>query len=182
MSDFYKKFAAIQLTLKANKSQWNDFSKYNYRSCEDILEAVKPLLDGFILTMSDEVVQVGDRIYVKSTAVLTNGEQSISSTAFAREALVKKGMDDSQITGAASSYSRKYALNGLFCIDDNKDSDPPPASKPAPNKPFINIIDVAKECGWDLHQVCESFTPHLKSIKDIPDLEACAAHLRRNKI
>tara|TARA_R110002074_G_scaffold350859_1_gene521889 strand:- start:279 stop:812 length:534 start_codon:yes stop_codon:yes gene_type:complete len=177
MSDFYKKFASIQLTLKANKSQWNDFSKYNYRSCEDILEAVKPLLDGFILTMSDEVVQVGDRIYVKSTAVLTNGEQSIGSTAFAREALVKKGMDDSQITGAASSYSRKYALNGLFCIDDNKDSDHPPVKKSN-----VDIAAVAKECGWTLQQVCESFDPPAKSIKDIQDLDACAAFLRSNKI
>ena len=113
----------IQQELNAPKNQWNDFSKFHYRSCEDILEGVKPLLKGLILTMSDDVVQVGDRIYVKATALLSDGKDSISNPAMAREPLAKKGMDESQITGTASSYARKYALNGLFCIDDEKDAD-----------------------------------------------------------
>lgn len=115
----------IQYGLKAPKNQRNNFGGYNYRSCEDIMEAVKPLLREFnvVLTVSDEMVLVGDRIYVKATATLSDGEDSISNSAFAREAESKKGMDESQITGAASSYARKYALNGLFCIDDTKDAD-----------------------------------------------------------
>lgn len=121
--DFIAKLALIQKNLDAPKGQWNDFSNFYYRSCEDILEGLKPLLNDLVLTMSDDVTQVGDRIYIKSTVTLTDGENSISNTAMARESLVKKGMDDSQITGTASSYARKYALNGLFCIDDEKDAD-----------------------------------------------------------
>jgi hypothetical protein len=115
----------IQSGLKAPKNQMNNFGGYNYRSCEDIMEAVKPLLREFnvVLTVSDEMVLVGDRIYVKATATLSDGEDNISNSAFAREAESKKGMDESQITGAASSYARKYALNGLFAIDDTKDAD-----------------------------------------------------------
>lgn len=116
----------IQTKLNAPKNQRNNFGNYNYRSCEDILEALKPLLQetGCTLTVSDDIVQVADRIYVKATAKLrTPSGEEYSTTAFAREALAKKGMDDSQVTGAASSYARKYALNGLFCIDDNKDAD-----------------------------------------------------------
>lgn len=105
----------------------NNFGNYNYRSCESILEAVKPLLaaNSLALTLTDEMIQVGDRIYVRATATVTptSGGESISVDAFAREEEAKKGMDSSQVTGAASSYARKYALNGLFCIDDNKDSD-----------------------------------------------------------
>jgi len=94
-----------------------------YRSCEDIVEAVKPLLNGAVLLMSDDVICVSDRVYVKATATLSIGGDSVSVTGMAREALTKKGMDDSQITGSSSSYARKYALNGLFCIDDTKDAD-----------------------------------------------------------
>ena len=118
-----EKLSAIQRNLSAPKGQKNTFGKYNYRSCEDILEAVKPLLGDLILLLSDEVVLVGDRVYVKATARLGEGSEGVEVTAFAREAQTKKGMDDSQITGAASSYARKYALNGLFCIDDTKDAD-----------------------------------------------------------
>lgn len=116
---------AIQSELKAPKSQTNNFGHYNYRSCEDILEAVKPLLKKYDceLILSDEVVMVGTRIYVKATAEIHSKSDNRKVTAYAREAETKKGMDDSQITGAASSYARKYALNGLFLIDDNKDSD-----------------------------------------------------------
>ena len=114
----------IQKELKAPKNQYNSFGKYNYRSCEDILEAVKKLLDGAVLTLDDEVVQIGDRLYVKATATLSLGiNDQISTTAYAREPLTKKGMDEAQITGSSSSYSRKYALNGLLAIDDTKDPD-----------------------------------------------------------
>lgn len=121
-----KELIMIQQELKAPKTQRNNFGGYNYRSCEDILEAVKPLLaeQSCTLTITDEIVMVGERIYLKATATLTNPEGlSVSTTAFAREPEQKKGMDESQISGMASSYARKYALNGLFCIDDTKDAD-----------------------------------------------------------
>lgn len=124
MSDLIKKLAEIQRKLKAPKGQYNSFAKFNYRSCEDILEAVKPLLGDLALTINDEVIEVGGRVYIKATATIfgANGT-SISASSIAREAETKKGMDDAQITGSASSYARKYALNGLLCIDDNKDPD-----------------------------------------------------------
>ena len=122
--DSVKELAKIQQELKAPKGQYNSFGKYKYRSCEDILEAVKPLLDGCVLTLNDEIVEVGSRVYVKATASLQNEKgTSFSTSSFAREPASKKGMDESQITGAASSYARKYALNGLFAIDDTVDSD-----------------------------------------------------------
>lgn len=127
--NIYEKLLAIQTELKAPKSQYNSFGKYNYRNCEDILEAVKPLLVKYkaALKVSDELVMVGDRYYIKATAQLINagGQDTtfIENTAFAREEEEKKGMDGSQVTGASSSYARKYALNGLFAIDDTKDSD-----------------------------------------------------------
>ena len=171
----YKKLAKIQQELKAPKNQNNDFGKYKYRSCEDILEAVKPLLGELLLTVSDEIVHFpcssekkvleiitwdyngnekkeqqfvgGDKFYVKAPAKITDGTETIEVSAYARESENKKGMDDAQVTGAASSYARKYALNGLFLIDDTKDADgtnthgkgetpkyttrPQPASKPA---------------------------------------------------
>jgi hypothetical protein len=115
----------IQAELKAPKGQTNNFGKYKYRSAEDIIEAVKPILNkyGTALVISDEVVQVGDRIYIKATASLMHLEEVISVHGWAREEEVKKGMDAAQITGSASSYARKYALNGLFAIDDTKDAD-----------------------------------------------------------
>lgn len=123
----HSKLMEIQNKLKAPKNQYNSFGKYKYRSCEDILEGVKPLLKetGCTLILSDEVIAVADRIYIKATATLTDAEtnESVSNSAMARESLDKKGMDDSQITGTASSYARKYALNGMFCIDDTKDAD-----------------------------------------------------------
>ncbi|HBA9159129.1 TPA: ERF family protein [Escherichia coli] len=121
--DLYNKLWTIQQTLNAPKNQRNNFGGYNYRSAEDILEAVKPLLQNITLTVSDEIVLIGDRYYVKATATLSDGEDVIAVTAYAREEESKKGMDASQLTGATSSYARKYALNGLFCIDDAKDPD-----------------------------------------------------------
>lgn len=122
---FQQKVVAIQSKLKAPKGQYNSFGKYNYRSCEDILEGVKPLLSeqGLILTIEDSIEMIGDRYYVKATATLSDGTNSINTSAYARESLDKKGMDSSQVTGATSSYARKYALNGLLCIDDTKDAD-----------------------------------------------------------
>ena len=124
------KLLAVQAELKAPKGQYNRFGKYKYRSCEDILEAVKPLLKKYeaTITISDEVVEIGNRIYVKATAAFCNADDKSSTspiigTAFAREPDTKKGMDESQITGTASSYARKYALNGLLLIDDTKDAD-----------------------------------------------------------
>ncbi|WP_278834708.1 ERF family protein [Mitsuokella multacida] len=123
----YASLMAVQAELKAPKGQHNSFGKYDYRSAEDIIEAVKPLLkeNGLFLNMSDEVVLVGDRYYIKATVKVVDvvtGE-SVQTSALAREAAQKKGMDESQVTGTASSYARKYALNGLFAIDDNRDAD-----------------------------------------------------------
>ena len=123
----YEKLANVQSALKAPKGQYNSFGKYKYRSCEDIVESVKPLLkqNGLLLTLTDEIVNIGERFYVKATAMImdTADGNMISVEAYAREEETKKGMDGSQVTGASSSYARKYALNGIFAIDDNKDSD-----------------------------------------------------------
>lgn len=142
-----KELIAIQSKLEAPKGQFNKFGGYSYRSAEDILKAVKPLADEqkSSITLSDEVVMVGDRIYIKSTATITNEKgEAFSTTGYAREAESKKGMDESQISGSASSYARKYALNGLLAIDDTKDADSNEQheqtkatnnSKPTGNKP-----------------------------------------------
>lgn len=123
----YASLMAVQAELKAPKGQHNSFGKYDYRSAEDIIEAVKPLLkeNGLFLNMSDEVVLIGDRYYVKATVKVVDiaTGYSVEASALAREAAQKKGMDESQVTGTASSYARKYALNGLFAIDDTKDAD-----------------------------------------------------------
>lgn len=123
--EFIEKIVAIQSELKAPKGQYNSFGKYNYRSCEDILEGVKPLLakHGLVLTIRDGIELIGDRFYVKATATITDGKEQLSTDAYARESADKKGMDASQVTGATSSYARKYALNGLLAIDDTKDAD-----------------------------------------------------------
>lgn len=142
--EFTTKLSKVQAELKAPKGQYNSFGKYKYRSCEDILEALKPVLQkhSMFVTLSDEVVEVGGRVYVKATCAVGDGEVEIQTTAYAREEETKKGMDGSQITGTASSYARKYALNGMFCIDDTKDSDatnthgdkPEPEKKKEPTK------------------------------------------------
>lgn len=122
-----EKLLQVQSRLKAPKSQYNSFGKYPYRNCEDIQEAVKPLLSevNAILVIGDELIQIADRFYIKATARFMDCESQdeIKNTAYAREELEKKGMDVSQVTGSTSSYARKYALNGLFCIDDVKDAD-----------------------------------------------------------
>lgn len=140
----------IQQKLKAPKSQRNNFGGYNYRSCEDIVEALKPILAEYqaAIILSDDIVEIGGRVYVKATATLKADKEIISVTAFAREPEAKKGMDESQITGAASSYARKYALNGLFGIDDTKDADTMDnrdyAQKPKANAETIKQINGCK--------------------------------------
>ena len=133
------KLLKIQVDLKAPKGQYNSFGKYKYRNCEDILEAVKPLcnIENCVLTVSDDLRQVGDRYYIMATAILTDIEtgEKIANSAFAREEESKKGMDGSQVTGASSSYARKYALNGLFAIDDTKDSDTTNSGSKQPPSP-----------------------------------------------
>ena len=143
----HEKLVDIQQTLKAPKGQYNAFSKFNYRSCEDILEAVKPLLNGCSLLISDEVINVGNSNYVKATVTLSSGDEAISATAYAREAETQTGMQAAQITGSTSSYARKYALNGLFAIDDTKDADTQDnTSKPETKDPeWINQTDTKRE-------------------------------------
>lgn len=121
----HEKLLAIQTKLKAPKGQYNSFGKYSYRSAEDILEAVKPLNaeQGVLLTITDEIKEIGGRVYVVATVTVSDGTDELKVSAFAREPETKKKMDESQITGATSSYARKYALNGLYAIDDNKDAD-----------------------------------------------------------
>jgi hypothetical protein len=141
----YKKLSDIQEELKAPKNQFNSFGKYNYRSCEDIVEASKPICKkhGTVLLVSDTVKEVGARVYVQALATLTciEDDSMVSVTGWAREAENRKGMDDSQITGATSSYARKYALNGLFAIDDTKDADT--------MKPEKEDLDKKKDHTWE---------------------------------
>lgn len=142
------KLLNVQTELRAPKSQYNSFGKYAYRTAEDILEAAKPLLlkHGLTLTISDEPVVVGERFYIKATATILSGDDSLSVTAYAREENEKKGMDAAQLTGATSTYARKYALCGLFCIDDNKDADTAAAGTTATKE------DAIKELGKAMSQ------------------------------
>lgn len=137
MSEFVKKLINVQNELKAPKGQYNSFGKYKYRSAEDILEAVKPLnaKEGLLLTLTDEPIFIGEWHYIKATATITDGNQTHTVTAYARESENKKGMDHSQVTGTASSYARKYALNGLYLIDDTKDADTDEYQKQNDQKP-----------------------------------------------
>lgn len=159
----------IQKALKAPKSNRNTFANYNYRSAEDILEAVKPLLDvEDMLTISDEIVMLGDRFYVKSTAkFIGKGEnKEITSTAFARETEDKKGQDAAQITGAASSYARKYCLNGLFCIDDTRDPDTMDNTKEGQKqKPEKQQAEAELEYESDAAPVCPDCNKPMKQSK-----------------
>lgn len=179
MSDLIKSLVKIQSELNAPKNQYNSFGKYKYRSCEDILEGVKPLLSdaGLILFINDEIVQIGDRYYVKAIATVTNGESSQSASAFARESLDKKGMDSAQVTGATSSYARKYALNGLFCIDDSKDADTDEhrnqnATRKSTQSNGKLIAELQKQIelkGFTVQQVCETWG--IKSLAEVQDLQ-----------
>lgn len=168
----YEKLLDIQQELKAPKGQHNDYGNYNYRSCEDIQEAVKPLLkkNKAVLIMNDELELIGSRYYLKATAKLIDIEDGsqVTNAAYARETDSKKGMDEAQITGSCSSYARKYALNGLFCIDDTKDPD---TQKPDTGrqqgkqeytarigkKEIDNLISEAYRTNVDISQVCERY-------------------------
>lgn len=160
------KLTEIQHRLKAPKGQYNSFGKYKYRSCEDILEAVKPILKdvGCFLTLSDSIELVGDRYYIKATARLQGPDTDISCTAYAREDLDKKGMDGSQITGTASSYARKYALNGLFCIDDTKDADTDEYAKQNDKKSHPTSLSAPKSDKEIMHQGHPKWQAMLDSI------------------
>jgi hypothetical protein len=194
--EFIQKLAQIQLKLNAPKNQRNSFGNYNYRSCEDILEGVKPLLGDLFLSISDEIVQIGDRFYVKATATITDGESSHSASAMARESLTKKGMDDAQITGATSSYARKYCLNGLFGIDDAKDADTDEhtkqvsvldkesgSNKPSPTQILYAFTDAASKKA-SVHELQEAFGKAWKMLEGTE--EQCKAkdiyEIRKNEL
>lgn len=154
------KLAEIQSKVKANKSQYNSFGKYHYRSAEDIIEATKKVINpmGFHLIIEDSIIQLGDRYYVEATATISNGIETYSSKALAREEETKKGMDSSQITGSTSSYARKYALNGLLALDDTKDSD---ATNTHDKAPKLSAEDV-QEYVYLLEQISD-----LDSLKEV---------------
>lgn len=171
-----KELLQIQSELKAPKGQFNAYGKYKYRSCEDILEAVKPILkkNNCTLLLSDSLIYIGERYYIKATATLVNAEgKSVSTEAYAREEETKKGMDASQITGASSSYARKYALNGLLCIDDNKDSDTTNTGDNAPAAP-------AKASKEDSAEV-EKAIAEINAAKSKDDLVKAIAKYKGNK-
>lgn len=179
------KLLAIQVDLKAPKGQYNNFGKYKYRNCEDILEAAKPLCkrENCVLTITDELRQVGDRYYIMATATLTDVEtgEKIGNTAFAREEESKKGMDGSQVTGASSSYARKYALNGLFAIDDTKDSDTTNIGNERIkeykcvdcSKPFESFVDRSGKT-WSSGQVF-----HMSENKNTDKKARCSACMKK---
>lgn len=176
--NIFEKLLYIQQNLKVPKGQYNSFGKYKYRACEDILEAVKPLLvaTGTTLVIGDELLMIGDRYYVKATADLIDIEtkERIVNTAYAREEEVKKGMDGSQITGSSSSYARKYALNGLFSIDDTKDSDYTNDG----TEPARDSQKTAKPKGKTIGDYKKEFASILK-VKEIP-FERLVAYLNEN--
>ena len=172
----------IQQELKAPKGQYNSFGKYHYRSAEDILEAVKPLLTkyGAQLTLSDTIEQIGGRVYVRAKAYITDGKSGMEVTAYAREPEQKKGMDESQITGTASSYARKYALNGLFLIDDTKDADTEECSGKADTKSaaadlasakqITEIRKLAGQAGTPIENILSGY--RLARLEDMPAITA----------
>lgn len=179
--NIYEKLLQVQQKLKAPKNQYNKFGDFNYRSCEDIQEALKPLLAEVkaVLLTGDEVVQIGNRFYIKATATFqdTESQESVTNTAYAREGEEKPKMDAAQITGSSSSYARKYALNGLFCIDDTKDPDtrnnevapaqpaahtgkPPGSSRQKPKLKKAELDRLKGEAartGTDLSKVCDRY-------------------------
>lgn len=188
MSEFITKVSEIQAELKAPKNRKNTFGGYNYRSCEDILEAVKPLCRarGMILTLSDEPIESGGWHYIMATATISDGENELRVQALARESESKKGMDDSQISGTASSYARKYALNGLFLIDDTKDADSDEYQKERTNRSkqeksneeaeqiaqqpigqmeIDALMDKCSQTGTDVNEVCKYYK--VKAPKDM---------------
>lgn len=180
--------AQIQSELKAPKGQRNTFGKYNYRSCEDILEAVKPLLKEreLVILITDDIVQIGERYYVRATATIYDSEGSyISNSALAREELKRTGMDASQITGATSSYARKYALNGLFAIDDTKDADAtnkgqdePKPAKATAQPAFTDEIRQALAKAQTVQELVETFGRLPQALRDSNEVKGYCAQLK----
>lgn len=177
MQEFIKKVSRVQSELKAPKNQFNRFGNYAYRNAEDILESVKPLLsrEGLVLTISDDIVQVGERYYVKATATLTDGTNVLTNSALARESESEKGMQASQLTGSTSSYARKYALNGLLCIDDTKDADglnKHGKEEPAPQKKKeLTAEEKAAEIKKKVDEMVNRISKSDKVIVDSPEYE-----------
>ena len=172
MDAFYDALAKVQAELRAPKDMNNEFGKYKYRSAESILASVKPLLaaKGLVIRLSDDIVMVGDRTYVKATCYVTDGKNTVESTAYAREPIAKKGMDESQVTGSSSSYARKYALSGMFGIDDSKaDPDNPENHEDNPDCQKREAkIQHDKEVM--ARKAAENIQSKLASINDLPAL------------
>ena len=176
---FRRKIVEIQRRLRAPKNQWNGFGKYSYRNCEDILEALKPLLSeyGVLVKITDEIVVIGDRFYVKATAEAYDVEtsDSIHTVAYAREPENKKGSDQSQVTGSCSSYARKYALSGLFLVDDNKDSDvdmPVNEQKPQHVQQSGGFDAYCVNCGTGYH--FDGDDQYMQFVSQLPSNPCCA--------
>jgi hypothetical protein len=183
-----QKLIKVQNELKAPKGNYNSFGKYKYRSAEDILEAVKPLNadNGLLLTLSDKPTLIGEWHYIEATATITDGETSLSVTAYARESLNKKGMDESQITGTASSYARKYALNGLYLIDDTKDADTDEYQQQtnqeqAPKKATDNQLDLITKLLKGDNDRLNKMLAYYK-VKDLTQLSAAQASATIKKL
>lgn len=180
--------AKIQQELKAPKGQFNSFGKYKYRNAEDIIEAAKPIIHkyGYHLILSDELVFLGDRYYVKATAILQNNDIEYISTAYAREEETKKGMDGSQITGASSSYARKYALNGLFAIDDTKDSDSTNKGEYEPKNEVSEdykdyLLNLLESSSYD-HDMRAKLGIKIKSLTSLEDYYKAKTNLEANQL
>ena len=183
-----QKLIKVQNELKAPKGNYNSFGKYKYRSAEDILEAVKPLNadNGLLLTLSDKPTLIGEWHYIEATATITDGETSLSITAYARESLNKKGMDESQITGTASSYARKYALNGLYLIDDTNDADTDEYQQQtnqeqAPKKATDNQLDLITKLLKGDNDRLNKMLAYYK-VKDLTQLSAAQASATIKKL
>ncbi len=197
----HEKLIKVQSALSVPKGQKNTFGNYKYRSCEDILEALKPLLkqEGLTLTLTDEIIMLGTRFYVKAIATLTDGENETCVHSYAREEESRKGMDGSQITGSASSYARKYALNGLFCIDDTKDADATnnhekeeepkrpyikkvPPNPWAPDDQLQEITKLTGELGGTMDALYKTYGIVGKPTKDQANTIIATLHLKKAKI
>ena len=181
-----KTLADIQALVKAPKGQFNKFGNYKYRKAEDILEAVKPIINplGYWLTLTDSIIEVGGRIYVEAVATLTNGEDVYQTRAFAREEENKKGMDASQVTGASSSYARKYALNGLFSIDDTQDADATNTHEEVDEVGVENrsyLLKLLDSSTYD-ETLRYKLTMKIQYIKDLKGFEDAKANLLSNQL
>ena len=176
------KLLKIQNELKAPKNQYNSYGGFKYRSCEDILESLKPLLkeEELILRLTDELVNIGDRYYVKATAILTDGNKTIENVAYAREEETKKGMDGSQITGSASSYARKIALNGLLLIDDGNDSDNE-VNEEEKLKMRTRLTELIEEKGADREKILDYYKVTSDSEMTINQLDEAIKSLEKRK-